>query len=167
VSKRVNELAMSAIVPGEQVLFAELGTLALYDAVDESRPMTHAFEVTPVPEYALLSGDALIVATEQRLLVGTEADNGAAQVHLAVPYPQITAITRPDASPSARRRELFSRLRLDRASTANIGDVNPPMEIHGENEMIVLLLSPDHADELFAAVLEHGNPPVLPALPAE
>src|SRR5581483_229767 len=98
-----------------------------------------------------LSGDALIVATEERLLVGTEGDDNSAQVHLAAPYAEIKAVTRPDTSPSSRRREWFSRLRLAGASIPNIGDANPPMEIHGENEMIVLLLSPDHAEALFAA----------------
>lgn len=167
VRARTRDLAMSAIAPGEQLLFAEFGTLALYDSLDESRPMTRAFQLAPVPEYALLSGDALIVATEQRLLVGTEGDDGSAEVHLAVPYPQITAVTRPDSSLSARRRELLSRSRLAGTSTPHIGDVHPPVEIRGENETIVLLLSPDHADDLFAAILQRSNVPVLPALPAE
>jgi hypothetical protein len=158
---------MSAIAPGEQLLFAEFGTLALYGSLDESRPMTRAFQLAPVPEYALLSGDALIVATEQRLLVGTEGDDGSAEVHLAVSYPQITAVTRPDTSPSARSRELSSRFRLAGPSTPHIGDVHPPLEIRGENETIVLELSPDHADELFALVLTHSDARVLPALPAE
>ena len=167
MTKRVQDLALSAIGPGEQVLFAQFGTLALYDALDESRPMTHAFQLTPIPEYALLSGDALIVATEQRLLVGTEGDDGSAQVHLAVSYPQITAISSPDTSPSARHLEMFSRFRPEDTSLPELADLHPVLEIRGENETIVLRLSPDHAQDLFAAVLQHADVQVLPALPDE
>jgi hypothetical protein len=153
---------MSVIAPGEQVLFAEFGTLARYDSLDESRPMTRAFELAPVPEYALLSFNALIVATERRVLVATGRDDGSAEVCLAVSYPQIKAVARPDTGLGARRSSLFSRLIKGR-STA---DVNPPLEIRGENEVVALLLRPSYAKGLFA-VLQHADVPVLAASPAE
>jgi hypothetical protein len=146
---------MSAIAPGEQVLFAEFGTLAGYDSLDESQSMTHAFELAPVPDYALLSGSALIVATEQRLLVVTEGDDGSAEVHLAVSYPQIKAVARPDTGLRARSRGWFT-------GVPNIADVNPPFEIRGENEAIVLLLRPSDAKDLLALLLQHSDVPVLP-----
>jgi hypothetical protein len=162
---------MSAIAPGEQVLFAEFGTLARYDSLDESQPMTRAFELAPVPEYALLSGDALIVATEQRLLVATVDDDGSAEVHLAVSYPQINAVARPDTRLSARRRSLFSRFLkggpLVGVGLPNIADVNPPFEIRGENEAVVLLLRPSYAKDLLAVLIQHSEVPVLPTSPAE
>lgn len=163
VRTHVSDLAMSAIEPGEQVLFAEFGTLAHYDSLDESQPMTRAFQLAPVPEYALLSFNALIVATEQRLLVATEGDAGSVKVHLAVSYPQIKAIARPDIGLGARRRSLFSRLIKGR-STA---DVNPPFEIRGENEALALLLRPSYAKHLLAVLLQHSEVPVSPTSPAE
>jgi hypothetical protein len=150
---------MSAIAPGEQVLFAEFGTLASYDSLDESRPMTRVFELEPVPEYARLSFNAWIVAAERRLLVATADDNGSAHVHLAIAYPQIKAVVPPDTGLGARRSSLFSRLIKGR-STA---DVSPPFEIRGENEAVVLLLRPRYAKDLLAVLIEHSDVPVLPA----
>jgi hypothetical protein len=154
---------MSAIAPGEQVLFAEFGTLASYDSLDESRPVTRNFELAPIPEYARLSFNALIVATEQRLLVATAGDNGSAHVHLAIAYPQIKAVVPPDTGLGARRGSLFRRLIKGR-STA---DVNPPFEIRGENEAAVLLLRPRYASDPFAVVLQRSDAQVLPTSLAE
>jgi hypothetical protein len=149
--------------PGEQVLFAEFGTLASYDSLDDSQPMTRVFELDPVPEYARLSFNALIVATERRLLVATADDNGSAHVHLAIAYPQIKAVVPPDTGLGARRGSLFSRLIKGR-STA---DVNRPFEIRGENEAVVLLLRPRYAKDLFAVVLQHSDAQVSPKSLAE
>jgi hypothetical protein len=163
---RAEDLATSAIAPGERVLFAEFGTLASYDSLDESQPMTRAFELAPVPEYALLSFNALIVATEQRLLVGSAGDDGSAQAHLAVSYPQIKAVARPDTGLSARRRYRLSRFLkggpLGGVGLPDIADVNPPFEIRGENEAVVLLLRPSYAKDLLAVLREHADVPVLP-----
>jgi hypothetical protein len=163
VRTRVTELAKSAIAGGEQVLFAEFGTLARYGSLDESQPMTRVFERAPVPEYALLSGNALIVATEQRLLVATEDDDSSPEVHLAVSYPQITAIARPDTGWSARIRGWFSRNRLVGSAVPNIADVNPPFEIRGENEAVALQLRPSYAKQLLGVLLQHSDAPVLPS----
>ena len=76
-------------------------------------------------------------------------------------------MSRPDGSPSARRLEWLSRFRPEGTSFPNIADLHPGLEIRGENETIVLRLSPDHANELFAAVVQQADVPVLPTLPAE
>lgn len=171
VRTRVRDLAMSAIAPGEQALFAEFGTLARYDSLDESLAMTRAFELAPVPEHALLSFNALIVATEQRLLVATEGDDGSAEVHLAVCYPQIKAVARTGTGLGARRRSWFSRFLKGGpfvgVGLLDIADVNPPLEIRGENEAVVLLLRPSYAKDLFAVLLQHSDVPVLLTSPAE
>jgi hypothetical protein len=125
--------------------------------------MTRVFELGPIPEYALLSSNVLIVATERRLLVASGGDGRSAEVHLAAPYLQIKAVARPATGLLARRRYLFSRLIKGR-STA---DVNPPFEIRGENEAVVLLLRPSYAEQLCDVLLQHANVPVLASSPAE
>lgn len=172
MSTRVKNLAVSAIMPGEQVLFAKIGTLARYDSFDDSRPMTRAFQRAPIPEYALLSFSALIVATEQRMLVATEGDDGSAEVHLTVPYPQIKAIAMSDTGRlGAGRRYWFSRFLkggpFRGVGLLDIADINPPVEIRGENEVVVLLLRPSNARELLVVFVQHADVPVLPMSPAE
>jgi hypothetical protein len=132
------------------------GTLVLCDAVDPSRPMKPHVQVGPVPDYAYLAGNALVLATDRRLLVATEPGDGPTQLLLAIEYHQLVAVLAPSLG-------LLTRIRAAVNADSPIADLNPVLELRGENVAIVLRLPPTRARKLLALLGQHAGAPILHA----
>jgi hypothetical protein len=155
-----NRLAAPVFETVEQQLLRSAATLAAYHPIDDRSPMTREFEVSPLPEHAFLSKNALLIATDRRLLVGTEADDGSAHVHLALPYHAIKGVRPPNLGGI---RGLLATMRGRSFPSPTLADLNPAIELHGDNEMIVLLLPPAAIKQLIELLEQRGHPTVLPS----
>jgi hypothetical protein len=165
-------LAASVVEPDEQQLSHSTATLATYGPIDDRSPMTREFELSPLPEYAFLSKNALLIATDRRLLIGTEADKraragdrpggareGSAHVHLLITYGAIKGVRPPDLH---GMRGLLATGR-GRSFSPTLADLNPAVELHGDNEMIVLLLAPRAIGKLIQLLEQRSRASVLPS----
>jgi hypothetical protein len=155
----INRLAASFLEADEQQLLHSGATLATYGPIDDRSPMTREFEVSPLPKYAFLSKNALLIATDRRLLVGTEADDGSAHAHLLIPFRAIKGVRPPDLH---GMRGLLATGR-GRSLSPTLADLNPAVELHGDNEMIVLLLPPAAIKQLIELLERRSHATVLPS----
>jgi hypothetical protein len=144
----------------EQQLLHSRATLATYDPIDDRSPMTREFEVSALPEYAFLSKNALLLATDRRLLVGAEADDGSAHVHLLIPYHAIKGVRPPNLDGT---RGLLASMRGRSFPSPTLADLNPAVELHGGNEMIVLLLPPPAIKQLIELLEQRSHATMLPS----
>jgi hypothetical protein len=157
-SSHIDRLAASVLEADEQRLLHSGATLATYGPIDDRSPMTREFEVSPLPEYAFLSKNALLIATDRRLLVGAEVDDGSAHVHLLIPCRAITGVRPPDL------RGIHGLLATMRGqSYSTLADLNPAVEVHGDNEMIVILLPPSAIEQLIELLKQRSHATVLPS----
>jgi hypothetical protein len=152
----LDRLAASVLEADERQLLHSGATLATYCPVDDRSPMTREFAVSALPEYAFLAKNALLIATDRRLLVGTESDDGSAHVHLLIPYRAIKGVRAPDLR---GMRGLLARLRGEGSYPA---DTNPAIELQGDNEMIVLLLTPAAIKQLLGLLEQRSHATALP-----
>jgi hypothetical protein len=155
----LDRLAASVLEADEQQLLQSGATLATYGPNDDRSPMTREFEVSPLPEHAFLSKNALLIATDRRLLVGAEADDGSPHVHLAIPYHAIKGVRTPDLH---GMRGLLATVRGRSFPSPTLADLNPAVELHGDNEMIALLLPPSCIKQLIELLQQLSQAPVLP-----
>jgi hypothetical protein len=100
-----------------------------------------------------------LIATDRRLLVGAEADDGSAHLHLAIPYHAIKGVRTPDLRGMGG---LLATMRGRSFPSPTLADLNPAVELHGDNELIALLLPPSCIKQLIELLERFSQAPVLP-----
>jgi hypothetical protein len=170
LGSRINRLVAPVLEGDEPELLHTGATLATYCAIVDRSPMTREFEVSAPPEYAFLSKSALLIATDRRLLVSTEADDGSAHVHFVIPYRTIKGVRPPDLHGMRRllatrpgRRFFAVAFRQEKFASPALADLNPAVELHGDNEMIVLLLPLPAIEQLLGLLEQRSHATVLPS----
>jgi hypothetical protein len=102
----------------------------------------------------------VVMATDRRLLVATQADDDSGATATGDWIPTDRGRSRIQARMVGRIRATLSRMNADLAY------LNPPLEIHGVNEIVVLRPPPDRISKLLVAIVRHRTTvPVLPASP--